>query len=644
MLETTPLIPRRVLFGNPDIRSVTFSPDGRQIAYLAPVNGILNVWVGPAEQVSAARPVTQDTGRGIRVYAWAYDNRHLLYAQDEGGDENWRLYSIDVARGETRDLTPVEGARAETIKLSPRHPGEILVGLNDLDPAWHSVYRIDLASGARRLVYKNESFAGFLADDDLTLRLALKSTPDGGTALYKPDGQGGWKEDTRLPMEDALTTHPIGFDASGETLYMVDSRGRNTGALFSIPAEGGAPRLLAEDRRADAGEVIIHPSRRTVQAVAFDYERKQWHILDPEIAPDLEYLRTVAEGDLHIADRTLDDQRWIVTFTPDDGPQRIYSYDRLQKKAAFLFTDRRDLEGQPLVHMRPVVIRSRDGLDLVSYLTLPPGAELGQKLPTVLFVHGGPWGRDVWGYDPFHQLLANRGYAVLSVNYRGSTGFGKAFINASNREWAGKMHDDLVDATQWLFQQGIADPERTAIMGGSYGGYATLVGLTFTPELFACGVDIVGPSNLVTLLETIPPYWKPMLDMFINRVGDITSEEGRAFLTSRSPLTYAERICRPLLIGQGANDPRVKRGESDRIVAAMKAKGIPVTYLLYPDEGHGFARPENWLSFNAVAEAFLADCLGGRYEPVGEDFKGSSIQVLEGSERVPGLKEAMGSE
>jgi dipeptidyl aminopeptidase/acylaminoacyl peptidase len=333
----------------------------------------------------------------------------------------------------------------------------------------------------------------------------------------------------------------------------------------------------------------------------------------------------------------------------DNGPVRYYRYDREGQQAHFLFSNRKALEGMPLAKMSPVVIASRDGLNLVCYYTLPVGSDSNgdgrpdEPLPMVLVVHGGPWARDVWGYNAWHQWLTNRGYAVLSVNFRGSTGFGKTFINRSTREWGAKMHDDLIDAVHWAIQQGIADADRVAIMGGSYGGYATLVGLTFTPEMFACGVDIVGPSNLVTLIESIPPYWQPQVELWTTRVGDHRTEEGRAFLTKCSPLTYVDRIQRPLLIGQGANDPRVKQTESDQIVQAMQEKNIPVTYVLFPDEGHGFARPENRLSFNAVAEAFLSECLGGRYEPIDDDFKGSSITVPIGADVLPGLTEALPS-
>jgi dipeptidyl aminopeptidase/acylaminoacyl peptidase len=447
-------------------------------------------------------------------------------------------------------------------------------------------------------------------------------------------------------LEDSLSTYPIALQKSGKVLYAVDSRQRDTAALVSIDLSNGEESLLYEDPRADAGDFVLHPVEHTVQATAATYLRQEWVVLDQAIAEDMAYLAGVAEGELQVMDRTLDDRSWIVAYSQDDGPVAYYRYDRTAQTATYLFSHRPELEGLPLVKMHPAVIEARDGLKLVSYYSLPEGSDTGggkpaAPLPMVLLVHGGPWGRDVWGFHPEHQWLANRGYAVLSVNFRGSTGFGKGFTNAGNREWGAKMHDDLVDAVAWAIEQGIADPARVAIMGGSYGGYATLVGVTMTPELFACGVDIVGPANLITLLETIPPYWAPEIALFTMRVGDHRTDAGRAFLRERSPLTYVDRIEAPLLIGQGANDPRVKRSESDQIVQAMQAKGIPVTYLVYPDEGHGFARPENRLSFYAVAEAFLAECLGGRYAPIGDDFSHANITVEAGAEGVPGLAEAL---
>jgi dipeptidyl aminopeptidase/acylaminoacyl peptidase len=641
------LIPRTTLFGNPDKASARISPDGSKLSYLAPRDGVLNVFVGPADDPSAAKPVTHDKKRGIRTYLWAYDSRHILYLQDTGGDEDWHVYSVDLQTVETKDLTPLEKVAAQILMVSDRIPNQILVGLNDRDPQYHDVYRIDIASGERKLIQKNTDFAGFVCDDDYQVRFAMKMTPDGGSQCYQSDGQGGWKDFLKIGMEDTLTTSPISFDKTGKILHLTDSRGRDTSALAELNLADGKETVLAANDLADVSGVLVHETEKNIQAVSFNYERTKWKILDPAIEADMRYLESVDPGEVQVPSRTLDDKTWIVAYLMDDGPVRYYRYDRPNKKATFLFTNRKSLEGLPLAKMHPLVIKSRDGLNLVSYLTLPKAADPDntgrpkQPLPLVLLVHGGPWARDSWGYDNEHQLLANRGYAVLSVNYRGSTGFGKQFTNAGNKQWAAKMHDDLIDAVDWATAEKIADPQRVAIMGGSYGGYATLVGLTFTPDKFACGVDIVGPSNLLTLLRTIPPYWAPMLQTFKDRVGDPTTSEGEKLLNERSPLNFVDRIQKPLLIGQGANDPRVKRSEADQIVSAMEKKHIPVTYVLFPDEGHGFARPENNLAFFAVSEAFLAGQLGGRFQPIGDDFADSSITVLKGADQIPSLAEAL---
>ena len=647
-LKDVPLIPRETLFGNPDRTAARISPDGKHLAYLAPVDGVLNVWVGPIDEPSAAKPVTEDKLRGIRTYFWAYTNEHILYLQDVGGDEDWHVYCVDLATRKTTDLTPLEKVNAQVQAVSHRIPGEILVGLNDRDPQVHDVYRVKLDSGERELIEKNtEQYAAYVTDEDFRVRFGIRMTPDGGSELLQKDGDA-WKPFVKVPMEDTLTTSPLGFDKSGDVLYFMDSRNRDTGALTTWNLKTDMQSVVAENPRADLGEMLTHPTENTVEAVSFTYLRKEWKPLDPKVAADFEYLGTVADGDISIVSQTLDNQRWIVAFLLDDGPVKYYRYDRGEKpQATFLFNNRNDLEGLPLVKMQPAVIKARDDLDLVCYYTLPPGTDADgdarpdEPLPMVLNVHGGPWARDDWGFDAEHQLLANRGYAVLAVNFRGSTGFGKAFGNAGNREWAGKMHDDLLDAVAWAVKEKIADPKRIAIMGGSYGGYATLVGLTFSPEVFACGVDIVGPSNIITLLSTIPPYWQPMMQMFKDRVGDMSTKEGKAFLTERSPLSHVEKIVRPLLIAQGKNDPRVKQSEADQIVREMRSKEIPVTYVLYPDEGHGFARPQNRLSFNAVSEAFLAEHLGGRFEQIGAAFDGSTITVPVGAEQVPGLKDAL---
>jgi dipeptidyl aminopeptidase/acylaminoacyl peptidase len=643
--EKTGLIPRKVLFGNPDKAGAKISPDGKQLSFLAPVDGVLNVWVGPIDKPEDAKPVTQDKKRGIRSYLWAYTSQHVLYIQDKGGDENWHVYRVDLKSGETSDLTPIKGVNAQIEGTSPKFPNEILVNLNDRDPKHHDIHRVNLQTGERKMIQKNDGFAGFMTDDEYQVRFAYKFTSDGGQLALKPDGKGGWTEFMKTPMADSLTTRPAGFDKSGDVLYLIDSRGRDTGALTTLDLKTGKQTMIAEDKRADAGGILAHPTEKTIQAVSFTYDRTRWQFLDEAVKADFETLKKVADGEISVTDRTLDDKTWIVAFVMDNGPVRYYAYDRSNKKARFLFTNRKSLEGLPLQKMQSPIVKSRDGFDLVCYLTLPRGLEDASRpdtaVPMVLLVHGGPWSRDSWGFNSYHQFLANRGYAVLSVNFRGSTGFGKKFLNAANREWAGKMHDDLIDAVDWAVKEKIAQPDKVAIMGGSYGGYATLVGLTFTPDRFACGVDIVGPSNIITLLKTVPPYWEPAVQLFKDRVGDWTTEEGRKFLEERSPLSRVDKIKKPLLIGQGANDPRVKQAESDQIVKAMRMHKIPVTYVLFPDEGHGFNRPPNNLAFNAVTEAFLAKHLGGRYEAIGAAFEDSTITVPAGADDLPGLKDKL---
>ncbi|MEX2306375.1 MAG: S9 family peptidase [Pirellulales bacterium] len=650
-MDDIPLIPREVLFGNPQRAQARLSPDGKWLSFLAPVEGVLNVWVGPVDDLSKAAPVTEDKKRGIRSHDWAYDARHILYTQDKDGDENWHVYATNVETRETKDLTPIEGVNARVQGVSEKFPKDILVGLNDRDAQHHDVWRVNIESGERELVQKNDGVAGYVIDDEFQVRFALDFTSTGGQVLLKREGEGDqqkWTDFLEFGPEDAMTSGPAGFDKSGRTLYLEDSRNRNTAGLFAMNLDSGDVKLVADDPRCDIGGVLAHPTEKNIQAVSFTYDRTEWKILDDAIAADFEYLKGVEDGEIIVASRTLDDKQWIVAFLLDDGPVKTYRYIRSpERKAIFLFNNRDDLADYPLVKMHAPVVKTRDGLDLVCYLSLPPGTDAdndgrpNKPVPMVLNVHGGPWARDGWGLNPYHQWLANRGYAVLSVNYRGSTGFGKEFINAANSEWAGKMHDDLIDAVNWAIDEKIALKDEVAIMGGSYGGYATLVGLTFTPEAFACGVDIVGPSSLVTLLQNVPEYWTPFMPVMKVRVGDVDTDEGRAELLKRSPLSLVDKIKRPLLIAQGANDPRVTQLEADQIVDAMKEKNIPVTYVLYPDEGHGFARPENRKSFNAVTEAFLAEQLGGRFEPVGNDFQGATITVPAGADQVPGLDAAL---
>ncbi len=640
-----PLITRDVLFGNPERRGGKLSPDGRWLGYVAPRDGVMNVYVAPSDDPTAARPVTNDRLRGIRGFSFAYTGNHVLYGQDVGGDENFQVFSVDLTTGAEQSLTPA-GARASIGALSSVHPNEVVLSVNDRDPAYFDLLRVDLLTGAQTRLIENTQFASIHVDHDFALRYASQQTEDGGQEYFVRDGTE-WRSWSTVPQEDALTTALVGFTRQGTTLYMLDSRDRNTAALFSIDTATGERTLIHEDGRADVGGVIVHPSTGVVQAASVYYLRNEWTAIDPAVAGDLERLRALGDGQIRVLSRTLADDRWVVVMSSPTAPARVYIYDRNAGVTEFWFETRPALAEAVTAPMHPIEIESRDGLTLVSYYTLPVGSDADgdgtpqTPVPMVLLVHGGPWNRDFHGFNSIHQWLANRGYAVLSVNFRGSTGFGKVFVNAGDLEWGRKMHDDLLDSVTWAVDAGITREDEVAIMGGSYGGYATLAGLTMTPTTFACGVDIVGPSNLVTLLSTIPPYWGPMKRLFATRVGDPETEAGRALLTERSPLTYADQIQRPLLIGQGANDPRVKQAESDQIVRAMQSNDIPVTYVLFPDEGHGFARPENRLAFNAAAEAFLSSCLGGRAEPIGDDLHGSSITVPVGAELMPDLQTAL---
>ncbi|HTU92427.1 MAG TPA: S9 family peptidase [Gemmataceae bacterium] len=614
------LIPRKVLFGNPERANPQLSPDGKMLAYLAPdKKNVLQVFVRTVGK-NDDRQLTEDKKRGIRTYFWTYDADHLLYLQDTDGDENHHVYSANLKSGLVRDLTPFQGVRAMNVDLSPEHPGEMLVGLNVNDRRKFDMYRINLKSGATELDTENPgTVMGWVSDADFKVRAAVATLEDGGTDLLVREAvDKPWKKLRHWSFEEEGA--PIDFSKDGKTLYLESNHGANTSRLLALDLSTGKEEVMAEDDTYDVGGVLVQPTKHTIQAVSFNRAKVEWKVLDKEIADDFKTLAQIRSGQYSIASRDLADKTWLVSYSTDDGPTTYYVYDRDNRQAKKLFTTQPKLEGLSLAPMKPISFPSRDGLTIHGYLTTPVGVE-ASNLPMVLLVHGGPWGRDSWGFNPNAEWLANRGYAVLQVNFRGSTGYGKNFLNAGNREWAGKMHDDLLDAVEWAKNQGIADPKKIAIMGGSYGGYATLVGLTFTPDTFACGVDIVGPSNIVSLLKTIPPYWGPMKAMFSKRVGDLAKEE--AFLKSRSPLFRVDKIKAPLLIGQGANDPRVKQAESDQIVEALRKAGKPVEYVVYTDEGHGFARPENRLHFNAIVEQFLAKHLGGRCEPVG-DIKGHS--------------------
>ena len=610
------LIPRRVLFGNPERVSPRISPNGTSLAWIAPHNEVLNVWTAPVGpdgvDWDSAQVVTNDTDRGIRVFLWAHDGRHLLYLQDTGGDENWRLYDVDVTTMQHRDLTPFEGVQAQILATEKDLPDEVLVGLNRDNPALHDVYRLNLTSGDLVKEVENPGFAGWVADTKLVTRVGVGLEPDGSLVVKVRDGAGGdWRLLRTLPAEDALTSAPIAISPDGTTMLAMSSLDADTGRLVRVDLGSGAEAVIAEDPDADVSGVRVHPDTREPQVVTWVKERTEYRVLDPALEADVAAIRALHPGDPDIVAHDHSDMVWLVAFTNDTGPIPYFLYDRQRREGRFLFDHRPELSEYELAPMEPVSFQARDGLTIHGYLTFPPG--VGRKdLPMVLNVHGGPWARDVWGFDPAAQWLANRGYLCLQVNFRGSTGYGKAFVNAGDREWGNAMQNDLTDAVEFAIGQGWADRERVAIYGGSYGGYAALAGIAFTPDLYRCAVDIVGPSNLKTLIETIPPYWQPQIALFHQRVGN--PETDAEFLWSRSPLSRAASIKTPLLIAQGANDPRVKQAESEQIVAALRDAGIDYEYMLFPDEGHGFAKPENRLKFYAAAERFLARHLGGRAE------------------------------
>jgi dipeptidyl aminopeptidase/acylaminoacyl peptidase len=625
--ELPPLISRDILFGNPERTSPALSPDGKRLAWLAPdTNNVLQVWVKTVGK-DDDKIITADKKRGIRQYFWAKDDRNLLYLQDSDGDENFHAYGVDLDSGNVRDYTPFQGVRAQITDLNPDFPNEVLLDLNLRDRALFDVYRLNLKNGALELDTQNPGdVAGWGADAQFRVRSAQIATPEGGTEIrVRADQQSPWKTFLEVGPEEILNL--LDFTKDGQSLYLMSSIGRDTAAVVEKNVADGKEKVLAVSDEVDAGNVVIHPRRHVVEAVSFSPGRTRWQVVDPAVKEDFDGLAKLDNGDFVIVNRTEADDIWLVGYTSDRAPGRFYRWDRKAKQGTFLFTSQPKLDGLRLAEVKPVVIPTRDGLKMNSYLTLPVGVA-PKNLPLVLFPHGGPWARDQWRFDPYAQWLANRGYAVLQPNFRGSTGYGKSFLNAGNKQWGLKMHDDLIDAVNWTVKEGYADPKKIGIMGGSYGGYCALAAITFTPDVFACAVDIVGPSNLQTLIHSIPPYWKPMLSVFNVRMGDVNDSKDAELVTKASPLNSADRIIRPLLIGQGANDPRVKQAESEQIVAAIERNHGNVIYVVYPDEGHGFARPENRTDFNARAEAFLGTYLGGRLEPMaGTKVAGSTATV-----------------
>lgn len=647
------LIPRRVLFGNPERTFCQISYSGRMLSWLAPQRGVLNIWVAPVDDLAAARCITDNSSSGIFAYQWAVSDDFIFHAQDQGGNEATHIYAVDVARGTSRDLTPISGVTAGLLAKSLAKPDLIAVALNDRDKRWHDVWQIDIRTGERKLLFENTGrYSAFVLNDALEVVLVQKSSEgDQPSVVYRVDREPA-QVFRIIPKGEEQTSYGVGLTRDGRTYYFLSATNRDKAALVAIDLATGTEKLLAEHPKVDI--TSIGRSARSLEVLSANavHLKRDRIFLSESFAAAikrLEQLLGSPANEFGIIDQSLDDQTWIVSASTPEKHRPYYLYDRRKDELRELFWADPQLRDRSLAAMHPLVIPARDGLELVCYLTLPKAAALRKParpvapVPLVLRVHGGPWTRDSWGYNGFHQWLADRGYGVLSVNFRGSTGFGKAFVNAGDREWGRRMQEDLIDAIEWCIAEGIAARDRVAIMGVSFGGYATLAGLTFTPEVFRCGIAVVGPSNLETFLATVPAYWESEREKLKRRVGDPDTPEGQALLRDRSPLHQANRITRPLLIAHGANDQRVKQAESDQIVAAMRSKGLPVTYLVYPDEGHGFVRPPNNLSFYAIAETFLAQHLGGASESLGRDLERASLEVREGAHLISGLDTAQGN-
>jgi dipeptidyl aminopeptidase/acylaminoacyl peptidase len=656
--DAASLLPRRVVLGDPDRSQVQISPDGKSIGWLAMIDGVLNVVVAPSDDVGKPKPVTHQK-RSIPWWRWTFRSDRIVFTQGPApdkaaSDESQHLYAVDLAKNETKDVTPLEGANAELVHLSHKRPNEALVTINNRDHKFPDAYVVDLATGVRKIVMKNDTgFSHFVGDDDLRVRFGLRHAPDGSTELATPpQGKDPGKTALRIPFEDTLTTRPIDFDKTGEVLYLTESMGRDTSALFALDTKTLTAKLVVADPHADAGRVLANPVDKTIEAVSFEYDSPAWSVVDASVEGDFYYLQTFGDGKLNVASRSLDEQHWVVSYSYTDGPTLYYRYDRdpdvpgTPGKASFLFRSKDALEHVKLSAMKPVVVKARDGTDLLSYLTIPADTDPRDEgrprypLPMVVLVHDGPWERAASESNPLHQWLSDRGYAVLSVNYRGSRGLGKALLNAGNLEWGATMQDDLAAVAKWAVDEKIAQQDHIAVMGEGYGGYAVLEGMAKSP--FACGVDLGGPPNLVLYLVNAAPFAEPQGAELARRVGDIHSDEGKKLLDEHSPSSHVERIGKPLLIEQGKNDPRVTETDTAELALAIKSHRVQVTYVAYPDEARGLSRLQNRLAFAGVAEAFLGKCLNGPHEPLATDVVESSITVPIGSEHVAGIRGALG--
>src|SRR6266498_674894 len=620
-----PIIDRELFFGDPEISGALISPDGKFIAFVKPFRGTRNIWVKRTEEpFDSAKAITADKSRPVTQYFWSRDGKYILFAQDKAGDENYNVYAVNPAdnpvAGEdvpaARNLTDAKGVRAAIYAVPRSEPDVIYIGLNDRDKAWHDLYKIKISTGERTLVRQNtERLTGWVFDLKGQLRLATRSAENGDTEVMRVDDKGFTKVYSCNVFESC---EAVRFHKDGQRVYFQTNKGASIDLvrLELFNPSTGKEELVESDplNRVDFGSTSFSEVSDELIATTYDDERERIYWKDKSFEADYKLLQSKLPGkEISLGSSTKDERLWLIGANSDTEPGERYLFDRQTKKLTLQYRSREKLSRASLAPMKAVRYKSSDGLEIPAYLTLPKGAT-AKNLPAIVLPHGGPWGRDSWGYNPLAQFLANRGYAVLQPNFRASTGYGKKFLDAGNKEWGQKMQDDVTWGAKYLIAQGIADPKRIGIMGGSYGGYATLAGVAFTPDVYAAAVSIVGPSNLITLLESIPPYWEQIRKLFYERMGDPNTAEGKAQLQRQSPLNSADKIKTPLLVVQGANDPRVNKRESDQIVIALRDRGFPVEYLVAPDEGHGFARPVNNMAMFATAEKFLAKYLAGRYQ------------------------------
>ena len=620
--QQPPIIDRALFFGEIQIAGAQISPDGQYISFLKPYKGTRNIWVKKAsEPFSAARPVSAEAVRPVRNYFWSRDSKYLLYVQDNGGDENFNIYAIDPTQAAdpktglppTRALTDLKKVRTEIFAVPRSKPDILYIGLNDRDPRWHDLYELHISTGEKKLIRQNtEQIASWDFDNAGNLRLAERTNQVGDTEILRVD-PAGFKQIYSCTVLEGCDIS--GFDAANKQVYIQTNKGSlDLSQLESLdPATGTTTKMESDpENKVDLGGVESSDIDQHIFFTRYQDDRQRLYFRDKDFEKEYHWLQTKLPGkEINFGARSKDENIWIVSATSDTEPGETYLWNRKDKSLVLQYRIREELPRASLSERKPYHFKSSDGLEIPAYLTLPKGLP-AKNLPLIVFPHGGPWGRDNFGYDTFAQYLSNRGYAVLQPNFRASTGYGKKFLNAGNGEWGRKMQDDITWGVKALVADGTVDPKRVGIAGGSYGGYATLAGVAFTPNVYAAAVAIVAPSNLITLLDAIPPYWEAARKQMYTRMADPTTPDGKALLIAESPLTKAKDIVTPLMVVQGKNDPRVNIRESSQIVAAVRDNGKPVEYLVAPDEGHGFARPINNLAMVTAMEQFFEQYLGGR--------------------------------